>query len=116
MSITEHVQAEVDKEDNRQKLREAPASARRHLFVGLDHSDWYVSSQFLDEDFTPPPPQLPNEVDYVWVGVEDHGTGSRMLQVSDQFAEDPGLIRVGDTSMLLLHHRRRQNPHPRHVM
>jgi len=75
VSITEHVQAEVDKEDNRQKLREAPASARRHLFVGLDHSDWYVSSQFLDEDFTPPPPQLPNEVDYVWVGVEDPATG-----------------------------------------
>lgn len=75
VEVTNKVQTEVDKPDNRRKLAGAPHGAHRHLFVGLDHSDWYVASQFLDDFTMPPPPHLPEEVDVVWIGVEDPATG-----------------------------------------
>jgi hypothetical protein len=39
-----------------------------------------------------------------------------MLQVADQLAEDPGLIGVGNASVLLLHHRLGQHLAPRVVV
>ena len=36
--------------------------------------------------------------------LELHGTGARVLQVADQLTEDPRLLGVGDTAVLLLHH------------
>jgi hypothetical protein len=39
-----------------------------------------------------------------------------VLEVADQLAEDPRLVRVGDTAMLFLHHRAREDLAPRVVM
>lgn len=76
VGVTNKVQEQLDKADNRRKLDAAPTGATRHLFVGIDHSDWYVSSQLLGDDLRlPPAPQIPAEVDVVWVAVEDPSSG-----------------------------------------
>lgn len=71
-NLTIAVEAELDKVDNRRKLAAAPAGAKRHLFVWLDHSNWYVSSLMMLGGLPlPPAPQLPAEVDVAWIAIAE---------------------------------------------
>ena len=68
VQITDAVEAELWKADNRRKLAAVPDGAQRHMFVGLDHSNWYVSSQLIDDVVAlPPPPSLPPKL--TWRGL-----------------------------------------------
>jgi hypothetical protein len=82
-NLTRAVETEAAKEDNRRKLARAPTGARRHLFVWLHDSHWYVASLLRSPISTPPAPLLPPEVDVVWAAVgegRDAFTCSRLLR------------------------------------
>lgn len=70
-NLTRAVNTEVGKADNRSKLGAAPSEARRHLFVWLHDSHWYVSALLRDPISVPPAPTLPSEIDVVWAAVGD---------------------------------------------
>jgi hypothetical protein len=71
MNVTNAVESELEKDDNRRKLEQAPPGATRNLFVWMHDSNWYVSSTLRDREFPlPPAPLLPEEVDVAWIAVQ----------------------------------------------
>jgi hypothetical protein len=74
--LTSAVEGEASKPDNRRKLSDAPPGARRHLFVWLHDSNWYVAVLLRDPMGPSRAPVLPEVVDVVWAAVGPSPAGS----------------------------------------